>query len=163
MKLINKMTSILLLTSVFFISCDIKKDNNIAFKDNPRIELLTLDNGNEVIVRKDYYGTYSFNNWNTYNLANIEIHRIETADYEIPKSRLLNLNDEVSSLDKKMPNWLKTEEVLEDIADVKEEFTKLIEEQNAPMKNIKQNWDEFEEKFDDLREELSETVDEFQM
>lgn len=153
------MTSIVLTTSLFFISCGFKKDNGKIFEDNPRIELLELNNGKEVILRKDYYGTYSFNNWNAYNIANIEIHRIEEVDYKISKNRLLNLNDEIYSLPNKIPKWLKTEEVIEDIYYVQEEYSKLLKQRNLSTKMVRQNWKEFTEKFDDLRDELDETIE----
>lgn len=161
MKVIKNITALVLTTSLFLFSCGIRKDKSTAYNNNPRIKLLTLDNGEEVIVRKDYYDTYSFNSWNAYNLANIEIHRIEEADFEIAKNRYFNLNDDISKLDKRMPEWLKTEEVLEDIDDVKEEYSKLMKERNAPTKNVLQNWEEFTEKFDDLREELEETIEKY--
>lgn len=162
MKLTIKTTILLFTTSLFLISCNLKKENTTIFEDNPRVDLLTLDNGKEVIVRKDYYGTYSFNNWNTYNMANIEIHRIEEADYEIAKNRFLNLNTEISNLQQTIPNWLKTKEVMGKIAEVKTEYDGLMQLKDKPLKSVKERWEEFTEKFNDLREELSETVNEFQ-
>lgn len=162
MKQIKKMTLALLMTSLFFSSCNMKKKNTSSeFDDSPNIELVTLDNGEEVILRKDYYGTYSFNDWNSYNVVNTELHRAEELDFKTSLNRLSNLNEEILGLSNTIPNWLKTEEVMEDVDDVIEEYSKLLKERDQPTKNIKQNLEELSEKFDDLREELNETIEEY--
>lgn len=155
------MTSIVLTTSLFFISCDFKKDNSTKFDDSPRIELLELNNGNEVLLRIDYYGTYSFKNWNAYNLVNTELHRIEGINYKTSLNRILNLDKGISSLRSTILNWLKTEEVMEDIDGVQKEYSFLLNERNGSKQKVKQNLEKFTGKFDDLRQELSETVGEF--
>ena len=136
MKLIKKITAILTITSFLLVSCNQKeKEYN-----------LTLNDGTEVFYNSNDESAISIMGWSEFNAINKDLRNLKDKDYNLANT---------------VPSSLKTEEVLEDISDLQEEYTKLINEKNAPLKNVKQNIEELVEKFDDLREELNETVEDY--
>jgi hypothetical protein len=151
MKLIRKITAILTITSLLLVSCNTKeKEYN-----------LTLNDGTEVFYISNDESAISINGWSEFNDINKSLLNLKDKGYNITIEGLENLNGAITNLANTVPSSLKTEEVLEDIRDVQEEYTKLINEKNAPLKNVKQNIEELVEKFDDLREELNETVEDY--
>ena len=168
MKTIKKLTSIFAIASLIFISCDNKKEKKVddevvieTSTNNAKTYTVSLDDGTKVTYYKDNYGVLTFNDWDGFNVANKEMTAIENMSYNTTKQRLEDLRGTVLGLENSIPAWLRTEEVMEDIADVKEEYNKLYNERNEPVKNVRQNWEELSEKFDDLREELNETLEKF--
>lgn len=151
MKLIRKITAILTITSLLLVSCNTKeKEYN-----------LTLNDGTEVFYISNDESAISINGWREFNDINKSLLNLKDKGYNITIEGLEDLNGAITNLANTVPSSLKTEEVLEDIRDVQEEYTKLINEKNAPLKNVKQNIEELVEKFDDLREELNETVEDY--
>ena len=146
MKTIQKLIFTMAITTLLFASCNSTKSTRIK-----------LDNGEFVEFSKDK-GYLSFKDWDSFNSVNQEMHTNKNADIQSKTNRLEGLKVNIGNLQNTIPYWLKTEEVLEDIDDVQEEFKKLIKEKNEPTKNVEQNLEEFTEKFDDLREELNETI-----
>ena len=142
-----------LLLSIFFTACNENnkdKENTIELSDGTTIN---YDYNKETVV--------AVNNWSDYNSANDVLWNLEDKNYEVSIASLENLDGAIANLQNSIPNSLKTEEVLEDISDVQEEYTTLIKERNEPQKNVNQNIEELVEKFDDLREELSETIEDY--
>ena len=142
-----------LLLSIFFTACNENnkdKENTIELSDGTTIN---YDYNEETVV--------AVNNWSDYNSANDVLWNLEDKNYEVSIVSLENLDGAIANLQNSIPNSLKTEEVLEDISDVQEEYTTLIKERNEPQKNVNQNIEELVEKFDDLREELSETIEDY--
>ncbi|WP_299049890.1 hypothetical protein [uncultured Polaribacter sp.] len=137
--------------TVAFTSCNTKNEKtNIELKDGTNV----------------YYNAYaetalSIDGWNAFADANETLLGLDKKSYEISTERIENLDESITNLSGTIPASLKTEEVLEDISDVNEEYRKLVDELNEPQKNIKQNIEELVEKFDDLREELNETVEDY--
>tara|TARA_R110002051_G_scaffold164352_1_gene235419 strand:- start:180 stop:644 length:465 start_codon:yes stop_codon:yes gene_type:complete len=151
MKLFNKITAIIAITSFLLVSCNQKeKEYN-----------LTLNDGTEVFYISNDESAISINGWSEFNTINKDLLNLKDKDYNITINSLEGLNGSITNLANTIPSSLKTEEVLEDIRDLQEEYTKLINEKNAPLKNVKQNIEELVEKFDDLREELNETVEDY--
>lgn len=152
MKKVKKLITILAITGLVFTSCDTKenKDFNVELTDGTSVKY-NPQNEDAIVV----------NDWSEFNSANTTLLNLDDRDYDIDIYRLENLNGAISNLANSIPSSLKTEEVLEDISDVQEEYTKLINEKNQPLKNVKQNIEELVEKFDDLREELNETVEDY--
>ena len=151
MKLIKKITAIVTITSLLLISCNTKeKEYN-----------LTLNDGTEVFYISNDESAISVNGWSEFNAINKDLLNLKDKEYNITIESLEGLNGAITNLANTVPSSLKTEEVLEDISDLQEEYTKLINEKNAPLKNVKQNIEELVEKFDDLREELNETVEDY--
>ncbi|MDX6745761.1 hypothetical protein SHK09_03055 [Polaribacter sp. PL03] len=151
MKMIKKMTTVLAVTGLLFISCNTTNGEKTAMK-------VKLPDGQFATYNLDSKGSLSFNDWDGFNSANKALVDLEI---ETTPERIDNLNNTVSNLAATIPAWLKNEEVMEDIADVEEEYKKLLEEKNEPAKNVKQNLEELNEKFDDLREELNETIEKY--
>ena len=92
MKMIHKLTFVIFL--IIFTSCNIStktKRINRNLIDNKNISLLNIDEDNKVLIRKDYYGTYSFTSWNAYNVANTQVHQVENLDYNSSVQRIENL------------------------------------------------------------------------
>lgn len=162
MKAIKKMTAVLAITGLLFISCDKATEKKSDMKTDMKVEVNTmkikLANGQYVDYNLDANGSLSFNNWSGFNIANKELRDIAELNLETSTQRIENLNGTISNLGNTIPTWLKNEEVMEDIDDIQEEYKKLLKEKNEPAKNVKQNLEELIEKFDDLREELNETI-----
>ncbi|QOD60165.1 hypothetical protein H9I45_12550 [Polaribacter haliotis] len=157
MKTIKKITAVLALLAVLFTSCSDTKKTNEAFK-TVKIELA---DGNTVNYKLGTTGTLSFDDWKGYNTINSELYEIERMDLVATTAKIEEMQASIANLGNTIPAWLRTEEVLEDIDDVQEEYQKLLKEKNEPVKNVKQNLEELIEKFDDLREELNETIDKY--
>ncbi|WP_026775903.1 hypothetical protein [Polaribacter sp. Hel_I_88] len=151
MKIIKKITAIIAITSLLIVSCNTKeKEYN-----------LTLNDGTEVFYISNDESAISINGWSEFNTINKSLLNLKGKEYNSTIQSLEDLNGSITNLVNTVPASLKTEEVLEDIRDIQEEYTKLINEKNAPLKNVKQNIEELVEKFDDLREELNETVEDY--
>lgn len=151
MKTIKKLTIIIATTLLIFTSCNNNKEKfNVELTDGTTI-YYSLEDENAISIQ----------GWNEFNTANTTLLGLEQKDYKIGMERLENLNLSIYNLENTIPESLKTEEVLEDIDDVKEEYKKLMKEKNEPQKNITQNIEELVEKFNDLREELNETVENY--
>ena len=152
MKMIKKFTTVLTITGLLLTSCDSKKEKEYN---------LELSDGTSVFYNSNDENAISIDGWSEFNAANKTLINLEDRDYTISMGSLEGLNGAIANLSNTIPSSLKTEEVLEDIDDVQEEYKKLINEKNEPLKNIKQNIEELVEKFDDLREELNETVEDY--
>jgi|TARA_R110002050_G_scaffold69335_1_gene149965 DNA repair ATPase RecN len=162
MKMMHKFIftiTLLLLTSCSFSSKKERINRNLV--DNKNISLLNIDEDQKIIIRKDYYGTYSFSSWNAYNVANTQIHQVKNLEYNSSVERIENLEKNISKLSSTIPDWLETNKVLKEIEDVKEEYATLLNEKDKSTKAIRENWEELSNEFDDLREELSETVKDY--
>lgn len=144
-----------LLSILILASCAENKkesENAITIELNDGTSVL-YDSGNVTIV--------SIAGWNDYNDADKVLYRLKEKNYEVSMESLEGLGSSIVNLQNSIPASLKTEEVLEDIFDVQEEYKKLILEKDSPDKNVKQNIEELVEKFDDLREELTETIEDY--
>ncbi len=111
-----------------------------------------------IVYNLDTNGIAGFKDWKDFTVVNFELAEIERANYITTAQRIRNMNFRVANLSNTIPAWLKTEEVMEDVADVQSEYLELIKESNASENEIKENLEELSEKFDDLKEELNETV-----
>lgn len=180
----------LTLSNLMFISCDKTKINTddkkeqiaemvTIEKDNLDVEMPNEVNNNiedieittrtykmrdrvtPIIYDLDTTGIAGFDDWVDYTIVHYELADIKKANYIAPRERINNLNYKVANLKNTIPDWLKTEEVMEDVADIQKEYLELISELDASDKEIKENLEEVVEKFDDLREELDETVEEY--
>lgn len=145
--------------AIVLTSCEIRKDKK--YVDSPNILFVELNNGEKQIVRKDDYGTYSFSNWNSYNIININVHRAEDIDYKTSRDKIHYLNEHMSNLQETIPNWLKTEDILEDVKDVQEKYKILLKESGESTAKVRENWQMLTENFNDLREDLSDIVEDY--
>ena len=180
----------LALSNLMFISCN-KTKINTDNKKEQLAEMVTLEKDNldiempndittdikdtEVTTRTykmrdrvtpivydlDTTGIAGFDDWADYTVVNYELGVMKKSNYTTTKERIANLNYRVANLRNTIPDWLKTEEVMEDVADIQKEYLELISNQDASEKEMKENLEEVVEKFDDLKEELDETVAEY--
>lgn len=154
------MKFILMTVLITMISCNLRKENN--FTDNDNIDVIDLKNDKSLLVKKDYYGTYSFSNWNDFNISNIRLHEIESLDFNTSITRMNLLSESILGMDECIPDWLKTDKALKEIEEIEEKFSILVDQRYSSTTKIRKNWENLSNKFDDLREELKETVEENQ-
>ena len=114
-----------------------------------------------IVYNLDANGIAGFDDWKDFTVVNYELAEIRKSNYVTTSQRIKNMNYRIANLGNTIPSWLKTEEVMEDVADIQKEYLELIKESNAPEKEVKENLEELSEKFDDLKEELDETVAEY--
>lgn len=114
-----------------------------------------------IVYNLDANGIAGFDDWKDFTVVNYELSEMRKANYVNTDQRLRNMNYRIANLGNTIPSWLKTEEVMEDVADIQKEYLELIEDTNASENEVKENLEELSEKFDDLKEELDETVAEY--
>ena len=107
----------------------------------------------------DINGVVGFDDWEDFTTVNNELVNIRKSNEPNTKERIESLNYRVANLRNTIPDWLQTEEVLEDVADVQKEYLELISEKYVSENEMKENLEEVYEKFDDLKEELYETIE----
>ncbi len=139
--------------------------NNQTETENPAAVIMTrqyaMNDGTQINYDLNEEGVTGFEAWEPFNTLSYEMREIEKVNFVATNERINNWNGTIMSLDKTIPSWLKTEEVMEDVADIQKEYKELIAEKNASEKERKENLEELSEQFDDLREELTETIDEY--
>jgi prefoldin subunit 5 len=150
--MIKKITILIVASILTLTPCTSKKDKEYY---------LELTDGTSVLYNSANEKELVINDWTEFNDTNEILLNLEDKEYVIAVNNIENLNNPITNLAHTVPSALKTEEVIEDIVDVQEEYTKLINEKNQPIKNVKQNVEELVEKFDDLREELNEVVEDY--
>ena len=155
MKAIKKITAVLAIAITILLLSSYGK-NNEKLEDRYFVK---LDDGRTMIYGKSADEIASFNSWRSFNTVNSEMLAIEKMDIDTSKEHLEDLDETITSLPKTIPTWLKTEEVMEDLVEVQIEYTKLMKNRSKPAE---QNLEYLSEKFDDLREELGETIEEYE-
>ncbi len=90
-----------------------------------------------IVYNLDANGIAGFDDWKDFTVVNYELAEIRKANYVTTSQRVKNMNYRVANLGNTIPAWLKTEEVMEDVADIQKEYLELIEETNAPEKEVK--------------------------
>ena len=170
-------------SSFMLVSCDTGKKKNIDSKEEiVEINEVEIDNleteeaemegeiktrtykmkdGKSIVYNLDAKGIVGFDDWADYTVVNSELAEFRRLNYVTTADRVKNMNYRIANLGNTIPAWLKTEEVMEDVADIQKEYLELIEDANASENEIKENLEELSEKFDDLKEELDETVKEY--
>lgn len=190
MKSIKLFATALTVSSFMMVSCDVKKENTNeeevieiveVEKDNidvdadmdsdmntkklAEVEVKTrtykMKKQEPIVYDLDANGIAGFDDWRDYTVVNYELAKIRKAKYITTDQRVKNMNYRIANLGNSIPDWLKTEEVMEDVADVQKEYLELIEDADASEIEMKENLEELTEKFDDLKEELDETVQQY--
>ena len=135
------------------------------YADIPENEVRTrtyiLKEGQPLVYNLDVNGIAGFDDWADYTVVNYELADFKRANYVTTRERLRQMNFRVANLQNSIPEWLRTEEVMEDIADIQKEYLELIKDSDASEKELRENLEELSEQFDDLKEELDETVAEY--
>jgi DNA repair exonuclease SbcCD ATPase subunit len=154
MNALKKVLSVAMISGMLFASCDTKPADTTT-------ETIKLADGTEIVVYMNNDEVVSFKDWGDFERINKEMEKLKKADYNFDINDIDNLEGMITNLETSIPKWLRTEEVMEDIEDVKEEYAKLAREKNEPMKNVLQNIEELNEKLDDLVEEVNETIEKY--
>ena len=113
MKTIKRFTAILAIASIVLVACDAKKEKEYN---------LDLNDGTSVFYNSNDEDALRINGWTSYNATNETLIGLEETDFDLPMTSLENLNDPIANLSNSIPTSLKTEEVIEDIEDVQEEY-----------------------------------------
>lgn len=185
MKTTRFITSILVAGAIFTACEDSNKRDKMDMSsdtetememssDNMNSDMQAKDNEKSVVTREyamkdgteisyDYSddGVTSLKDWDDYNTLSYEFGEIETVDFRATNERVMNMDALIANLGNSVPDWLKTEEVMEDVADIQKEYNELKAEKNASEDERKENLEELSEQFDDFREELNETINEY--
>ncbi|AUC85989.1 hypothetical protein CW731_12165 [Polaribacter sp. ALD11] len=179
MNSIKLFATALTVSSFMLVSCDnakkkateikeeateIKKDieNEVGeMDDEVKTRTYKMKDGTAIVYNLDAKGVVGFDDWADFTVVNSELAQMRKSNFVTTAQRVKNMNFRIASLGSTIPAWLKTEEVMEDVADVQKEYLELIEDPNASDNERKENLEELSEKFDDLREELDETVKEY--
>ncbi|QOD59608.1 hypothetical protein H9I45_09560 [Polaribacter haliotis] len=178
MKTIKKLTAVLAITGLLFVSCDKTKKEKVEDKVDEKMEQventmeeigddisegfqemkMKLEDGTEVNYKMDSDGSLAFDNWDGFTIANKELSDIENLDTDEVNTRIENLKGTIASLGNNIPAWLKTDEVMDDIKNIQKEYKNVVDNKNDEADKVKQNIEDLNEKFDDLREELNEVI-----
>jgi len=183
MRTIKNFTTLCAITGLLLMSCgnDAKTSDKTTTETSNNLELdekvETLYNGTEDNEEKPESmamndGTtfshdakkednLSLENWTSYNKLSTEVVKFQDPNYKIDFSKLSDLGQTIENLGSTVPKFLKTEEVMEDVADIQKEYKELMAEHNAPDKEKRENLEELSEQFDDFNEELNETIDKY--
>jgi hypothetical protein len=70
------------------------------------------------LFSKDYYGTNSFRNWNSYNVTNTQVLQVKNLEYNSSVQRVESFKKNILNLSSTIPAWLENKEVLNEIKDV---------------------------------------------
>ncbi|MDX6745760.1 hypothetical protein SHK09_03050 [Polaribacter sp. PL03] len=179
MNSIKLFATALTVSSFMLVSCDkgkkditeikkevieIKEDmGNKASNMQEEIKTRTykMKDGTAIVYNLDAKGVVGFDDWADFTVVNSELAAMRKSKFLTTNQRIKSMNFRMANLGNSIPAWLKTEEVMEDVADVQKEYLELIEDSKASENERKENLEELSEKFDDLREELDETVAEY--
>ncbi|RCS28447.1 hypothetical protein DUT90_00545 [Polaribacter sp. WD7] len=142
---------------------DNQKDSKVVESKKEEIKTRTykMKDGTALVYNLDAKGIVGFDDWNDYAIVNSEIVNFKKVNFKTTEARMRHLNYRIANLSNTIPPYLKTEEVLEDVADIQKEYKELIEDTNASEKEVAENLEEVYEKFDDLKEELNETMERY--
>ena len=122
---------------------------------------LKLKEGETITYNFDDLGIISVKGWSDYSILNSEVENFKKMDYSTTRARVKKLEYTVSNLEKSIPKWLRTEELLEDAREVKEEYMKMINDTDLSDEKMKDNLEEFSDEFEDFKKEMNETVDKY--
>ncbi|WP_405609713.1 hypothetical protein [Polaribacter sp. Asnod1-A03] len=175
MNLLKKVAITLTVFSFVLISCNKGKKEVTEIKeeiaelvdidtsdiDEVKTRTYKMKDGRTIIYDINARGIVGFDDWSNYAALHSDLEVLKKQNFTTTEDDIKNLNYRIANLANTIPDWLKTEEVMEDVADIQKEYGELIAEGNASEDEIKENLEEVSEKFDDLKEELGETVEEY--
>lgn len=161
-----------------FTSCaEEKKENNILEENDIETEVVRsdVDAVNEVeqmeakrmanMVDKnvftEYKNTGTVTGWKTFSDLQTGMKSLEGKDYATTKKIAVGLTSTINDLTLTRPDWLKTEEISEDIADLEKDYKKLMSEDNTNEDKFRRDLEEINEQYEDLVEEVNETIERY--
>lgn len=136
-----------------------KKDNTMVhFSNEFKTRKYKMKDGTTISYNLDAKGIAGFDDWADFTVVNYELAELRNQEISESEKRIRNLNYRIANLRNTIPDWLKTEEVLEDVSDIQKEYLELIKNTDGSENEMKENLEELTEQFDDLKEELDETI-----
>ncbi len=190
MKSIKLVTTTLVVSGLAFMSCkndykakdtevdtveeqvnDLENEMDKSSKSNSESDYImpsdqvmskeyAMNDGRNINYQTTQAGIVGFEGWKQFNILTYELEEMKKANI-YTKERIGNLRGVIATLDDSIPDWLKTEEVMEDVDDIQKEYNELMADPNASEKEYKENIEEVSEKYADLQEELTETVEKY--
>ncbi|MCG1034848.1 hypothetical protein [Polaribacter sargassicola] len=174
-KKINLFKTLAITLTVFslaFVSCNKVKnktsetkeevakliDEHTEEKDAVKTHKYTMKDGRTIIYDINAKGIVGFDDWSNYTEVNAELESFKDKEYITVEKNVINLNDRMENLANTIPEWLKTEEVLEDVEAVQEEYRELVDDNEDTESEVEKNLEALSDKFDELKETLDETV-----
>jgi len=174
-KKINLFKTLAITLTVFslaFVSCDKAKnktseakdevtklvDEHTEEKDAVKTHKYTMKDGRTIIYDINAKGIVGFDDWSNYTEVNAELESFKDKEYITVENNVINLNDRMENLANTIPDWLKTDKVLEDVEAVQEEYRALMNDNDDSESEVEKNLDALSDKFDDLKETLDKTV-----
>jgi hypothetical protein len=133
-------------------------DENTKEKDAVKTHTYKMEDGRTIIYDINAKGIVGFDDWSNYTEVNAELESFKDKEYITVEKNVINLNDRMENLANTIPEWLKTDEVLEDVEEVQEEYKELMADNDDSETEVEKNLDALSDKFDELKETLDETV-----
>jgi len=99
--------------------------------------------------------------WSGFNTLSKEMKKLEGANLATMKTTLPKFANTIASLKTTRPDWMKTEEIGEDIEDLQKEYKELMSKNNTNDRKYGRDLEELNEAYDDLVEEINETFDKY--
>lgn len=153
----QKILASLLMAGILFTSCKNDKENKVSldldntetvtinekeiFEEADKMEAkremevttreYAMKDGSEISYSYTEDGITSLKDWDAYNILSYEMGEIEAVDFKATNLRISNMYSTIMNLGSTIPAWLKTEEVMEDVADIQKEYKELVKEKNA--------------------------------
>lgn len=161
-----------------FTSCaEEKKENNDLEENNTQTEIVRNDvdavnavdemeakrmaNMVDKNIFTEYKNTGIVTGWKAFSDLHIGMKSLEGKDYAATKKTAGNLAATINDLTITRPDWLKTEEISEDIDDLEKDYKKLMSEDNTNEDKFRRDLEEVNEQYDDLIEEVNETIERY--
>jgi len=136
--------------------------NSVSNKAMASINKVTTKDG--ITVERSINNTVNamqISGWSGFNTLSIEMKKLEGADFKTIKAALPSVASTINSLNTTRPDWMKTEEISEDIEDLQKEYKELMSKDNTNDRKYKRDLEELNEAYDDLVEEINETFDKY--
>lgn len=112
-------------------------------------------------VFTEYKSSGTITSWKAFADLHTGMTSLAGKEYATSKKMAGNLVETINDLTLSRPDWLKTEEISEDIADLEKDYKKLMSEDNTNEDKFRRDLEEVNEQYDDLIEEVNETLERY--
>lgn len=106
-------------------------------------------------------GIVGVSGWSSFNTLSNHVYMLEGKDFDTTREIIPLMSSNIMMLDDTMPEWLMTEEIMEDVMDVQKDYVELMNGTKMTSHEFEENLEEVIEQYEDLREEVGETVQEY--
>ncbi|WP_298955961.1 hypothetical protein [uncultured Nonlabens sp.] len=106
-------------------------------------------------------GIVGVSGWSSFNTLSNHVYMLEGQDFTTTREIIPLMSSNIMILDDTIPEWLMTEEIMEDVKDVQKDYVELMKGTKMSSHEFKENLEEVIEQYEDLREEVGETVEKY--